>query len=341
LGEKEKRYEGKLKKIKLVMEGFDMDIQKKLKIFTGTAHPELAKEITECCGLELAKSSLLRFSDGEKSVQIDESVRGCDAFIIQPTHMPAAEHLMEVLIYIDALKRASAKSVTAVIPYFGYARQDRKTKARDPITAKLVANIISVAGADRVLTMDLHADQIQGFFDIPVDNLFSRNIFAEYFIDKGFKNNDDVVVVAPDHGGIVRARHLAVALKAPLAIIDKRRQKANQAEVMNVIGDIKGKKAIMIDDIIDTAGTLTKGAQALKDLGAEEVYAACVHPVLSGPAIERVKDSALKELVVSNTIPLKPEAREIEKIKVLSVACVFSDAITRIFEERSVSALFN
>ena len=318
-----------------------MDIKKKLKIFTGTANPDLAREITECCGLELAKSSLLRFSDGEKSVQIDESVRGCDAFIIQPTHMPASEHLMEALIYIDALKRASVKSITAVIPYFGYARQDRKTKARDPITAKLVANLISVAGADRVLTMDLHADQIQGFFDIPVDNLFSRKIIAQYFIDKGFKDSEDVVVVAPDHGGIIRARHIAVALKAPLAIIDKRRQKANQAEVMNVIGDIVGKKVIMIDDIIDTAGTLTKGAEALRDLGATEVYAACVHPVLSGPAIERVRDSAIKELIVTNTIPLKPEAKELSNIKVLSVAGVFADAITRIFEERSVSALFN
>jgi ribose-phosphate pyrophosphokinase len=322
------------------MEGFNMSGKKKLKIFTGTAHPVLAKKITECCGLDLAKSSLVRFSDGEKSIQIDESVRGCDAFVIQPTQHPAAEHLMELLIFIDALKRASVKSVTAVIPYFGYARQDRKSKARDPITAKLVANLISVAGADRVLTMDLHTNQIQGFFDIPVDNLFARNIFSDYFVDKGFKNDEKTVVVAPDHGGIVRARHLATALNAPLAIIDKRRQKANQAEVMNVIGDIEGMKCIMIDDIIDTAGTLTNGAKALLKLGATKVYAACTHPVLSGPAIERIVNSPLEELIVTDTIPLTKEAVNIDKIKVLSVSSVFGNAITRIFEQRSVSALF-
>lgn len=317
-----------------------MDSKKKLKIFTGTAHPLLAKKITEYCDLDLAKSSLLRFSDGEKSIQIEESVRGSNAFVIQPTHSPAAEHLMELLIFIDALKRASVKSVTAVIPYFGYARQDRKSKARDPITAKLVANLISVAGADRVLTMDLHANQIQGFFDIPVDNLFARNILADYFLDKGFKNDHETVVVSPDHGGIVRSRHLATALNAPLAIIDKRRQKANQAEVMNVIGDIEGKKCIMIDDIIDTAGTLTSGARALMDLGAKKVYAACTHPVLSGPAIKRIANSPLEELIVTDTIPLTKEATNVKNIKVLSVSCVFASAITRIFEERSVSALF-
>lgn len=317
-----------------------MDSKKKLKIFSGTAHPVLAKKITECCGLSIAKSNLLRFSDGEKSIQIEESVRGSDAFVIQPTHSPAAEHLMELLIFIDALKRASVKSVTAVIPYFGYARQDRKSKPRDPITAKLVANLISVAGADRVLTMDLHANQIQGFFDIPVDNLFARNILADYFSDKGFKNDDETVVVSPDHGGIVRSRHLATVLNAPLAIIDKRRQKANQAEVMNVIGDIEGKKCIMIDDIIDTAGTITSGAKALMDLGAKSVYAAGTHPVLSGPAIDRIANSPLEELIVTDTIPLTKEASNVKNIKVLSVSSVFGSAITRIFEQRSVSALF-
>lgn len=317
-----------------------MDSEKKLKIFTGTANPALANKISEFSGLKLAKSVSLRFSDGEKSVQIDESVRGCDAFVIQPTHSPAAEHLMELLIFIDALKRASVKSITAVIPYFGYARQDRKTKPRDPITAKLVANLISVAGADRVLTMDLHANQIQGFFDIPVDNLLARNIFADYFEEKGFKNDPETVIVAPDHGGIVRARHLATVLNAPLAIIDKRRHQANQTEIVNVIGEIEGKKCIMIDDIIDTAGTLTNGAEVLMELGAKKVYAACTHPVLSGPAIERIKNSPFEELIVTDTIPLSVEAAKVERIKVLSVSCVFSNAILRIFEERSVSELF-
>ncbi len=313
---------------------------KRLKIFSGTANPDLAKAITECCNLPLAKSKLVRFSDGELSVQIEESVRGSDAFVIQSTCAPGAEHLMELLIFIDALKRASAKSITAVIPYFGYARQDRKSKARDPITAKLVANLLQVAGISRVLTMDLHADQIQGFFDIPVDNLMARNIFADYFVFNGFKGQDDTVVVAPDHGGIVRARYLAVALDAPLAIIDKRREKVNEAEIMNVIGDIQGKRCIMIDDIIDTAGTLVRGAQALKDLGAKEVYAVCTHAVLSGPALERIANSCLEELVITDTIPLREEAKTVEKIKVLSVAELFAQAITRIYEERSVSALF-
>ncbi|WP_279324862.1 ribose-phosphate pyrophosphokinase [Clostridium sp. 'deep sea'] len=318
-----------------------MEEMSKLKLFTGSAHVELAEEIAKACGTSLAESSLVVFSDGEKSVRIDESVRGCDAFIIQPTCSPTAENLMEVLIYIDALRRASARSITAVIPYFGYARQDRKSKARDPITAKLVANLFTVAGADRVLTMDLHARQIQGFFDIPVDNLEANNILAEYFVSLGFKGRDDIVVVSPDNGGITRARHLAVALNAPLAIIDKRRPRANEMEVMNVIGEIEGKIAVMTDDIIDTAGTITRGAEALMKMGAREVYAGCVHPILSGPAVDRIAASVLKELVVTNTVPLAKQARALDNIKVLSVGDLFSKAIKRIYEHRSVSELFN
>lgn len=317
-----------------------MEETSKLKLFTGSAHKGLAEEIAAAMGIALADSKLIRFSDGEKSVQIDESVRGYDAYIIQPTCAPTAEHLMEVLIYIDALKRASARSITAVIPYFGYARQDRKSKARDPITAKLVANLLTVAGANRVLTMDLHARQIQGFFDIPVDNLEANQILAQYFLDLGFREKEDIVVVAPDHGGITRARHLAVALNAPLAIIDKRRPEANKLEVMNIIGDIEGRTAVMVDDIIDTAGTITRGAEALMKRGAHAIYACCVHPVLSGPAVERIATSVLKELVVTNTIPLSPTAKALDNIKVLSVGQLFAEAIKRISEHRSVSELF-
>ena len=312
----------------------------RIKLFAGSAHPVLAKEIATFLGVPIADSKLHVFSDGERTVEIGESVRGCDTFIIQPTSAPTAEHLMECLIFIDALRRASARSITAVIPYFGYARQDRKTRARDPITAKLVANLLTVAGADRVLTMDLHARQIQGFFDIPVDNLKANNIIAKYFIDIGFRDSDDVVVVAPDHGGIVRARQLAMILNAPLAIIDKRRPRANEMEVMNIIGDIEGLNCIMIDDIIDTAGTITRGAEALEKMGAKTIYASCVHPVLSGPALERIEQSVLKELVVTNTLPLSPEAAAWSRIKVLSVGDIFGEAIERIFQNRSVSALF-
>lgn len=309
-----------------------------LQIFTGTAHPEIAKAIAEFCGVKVAAGKVLQFSDGEKSVQIDVSVRGKDTFVIQPTNAPSAEHLMELLIYIDALKRASAKSITAVIPYFGYARQDRKSKARDPITAKLVANLLTVAGANRILTMDLHARQIQGFFDIPVDNLLANHIIADYF--KGIMGAEDVVVVAPDHGGISRARQLAMQLHAPLAIIDKRRPRPNEMEIMNVIGEIENKTAIMVDDIIDTAGTITRGASALMKLGAKKVYACCVHPVLSGPAIERIATSDLTELVVTDTIALSAKAAALDNIKVLSVAGLFGEAIMRVNSCQSVSALF-
>jgi ribose-phosphate pyrophosphokinase len=311
---------------------------KNIKIFTGNAHPELAKEIANIIGVQVGDSIVGRFSDGEISVNINESVRGADVFVVQSTSAPVNENLMELLIMIDAFKRASAGRVTAVIPYYGYARQDRKAKARDPITAKLVANLISAAGADRVLTMDLHAAQIQGYFDIPVDHLLGAPILAKYYQDLGLVE-DDVVVVSPDLGSVTRARRFADRLHAPIAIIDKRRPKANVSEVMNVIGDIKGKKVILIDDMIDTAGTICNGANALVELGATEVYACCTHAVLSGPAIERIEKSAIKELVVLNTIPL-PKEKQISKIKSLSVAPLFAEAIKRIYEDLPVSRLF-
>ena len=279
----------------------------------------------------------MRFSDGEIRAKVDESVRGADAFIIQPTSTPVNEHLMELLIMADALRRASARRITAVIPYYGYARQDRKTRARDPITAKLVANILVASGCRRMITMDLHAGQIQGFFDIPVDHLPGGPILAEYFHQT---LKDDVVVVSPDIGGVTRARDLAERIGAPLAIIDKRRPEPNVAEVTNVIGTIKGKTVIMIDDIIDTAGTITKGAAALAERGAKEIYVCCTHAVLSGPAIQRLEESVIKEVVVTNTIPLPPE-KMIDKIKVLSVAPLMGEAIIRIHEDLSVSKLFS
>ncbi|MFC4768541.1 ribose-phosphate diphosphokinase [Effusibacillus consociatus] len=309
---------------------------KKLKVFTCNANPELAKEITQHLGIELGVSHVTRFSDGEVRIKLEESVRGCDVFVIQPTSAPANEHLMEMLIMVDALKRASAGSINVVIPYYGYARQDRKARARDPITAKLIANLIETAGATRVVTMDLHAGQIQGFFDIPVDHLYAEPILADYF--KG-KNLEDVVVVSPDMGGVTRARSMAERLGAPIAIIDKRRPEPNVAEVMNVIGNIDGKTAIMIDDMIDTAGTITHGAKALIELGAREVYACCTHPVFSGPAMQRLNDSVLKEVVVTNSIVLGEE-KQSPKIKTLSVAKLIADAILRIHNEESISTLF-
>jgi ribose-phosphate pyrophosphokinase len=309
----------------------------KLKIFTCSANPRLSQEISEHIGLQLGNSQTLRFSDGEITVQVNESVRGADVYVIQPTSAPVNENLMELLVMIDALKRASAKSINVVMPYYGYARQDRKSRARDPITAKLVANLIQIAGAHRVISMDLHATQIQGFFDIPVDHLVGVPILAEHFESKNF---EDLVIVSPDHGGVTRARKLAERLKVPIAIIDKRRPKPNVAEIMNIVGHIDGKTAILIDDIIDTAGTITLAAQALKDHGAKEVYACCIHPVLSGPAIERIQKSVIKELVVTNTIPL-PEEKQIPQITVLSVASLIGEAIIRIHEELSVSKLFD
>lgn len=308
-----------------------------LKVFTCNANPELAKEIVEIIGIPLGDAEVIHFSDGEIQVKLNESVRGSDVFVIQPTSAPVNEHLMEVLVMVDALKRASAKSINVVIPYYGYARQDRKARARDPITAKLVANLIETAGAHRMIAMDLHATQIQGFFDIPVDHLLGVPILADFFAKK---NLQDIVIVSPDHGGVTRARKMAERLGAPIAIIDKRRPEPNVAEVMNIVGNVENKTAILIDDIIDTAGTITIAADALKEAGAKEVYATCTHPVLSGPAIERIKNSQIKELVITNTIPLDPE-KHIDKIKVLSVAPLIGEAIIRVHEQVSVSKLFD
>lgn len=308
-----------------------------IKIFHCNANKELAKQIADIVGVPVGDAQIGTFSNGEISVNISESVRGADVFVIQSTNAPVNNHLMELLIMIDALKRASAGRITAVIPFYAYARQDRKSKPREPITAKLVADLITTAGADRVLTMDLHAPQIQGFFNIPVDNLYAMPIIANYFLEKDLK---DVVVVSPDVGGVTRARGLASRLTAPLAIVDKRRPKANVAEVMNVIGDINGKNCIMIDDMVDTGGSIANAAKALIDRGAKEVYVACTHPVLSGPAFERINDSVIKELIVTDTIPL-PDDKCSDKIKVLSVAPLFAEAIHRIYEALSVSKLFD
>lgn len=308
-----------------------------VKIFTGNSNPELAQKIADTLGLPLGKATVGTFSDGEIAVNIEETVRGTDVFIIQPTNPPVNDNLMELLILIDAFKRASAGRVTAVLPYYGYARQDRKAKARDPITAKLVADILTSAGADRILTMDLHAAQIQGYFDIPVDHLLGVPILAKYFKEKDLK---DVVVVSPDLGSVTRARNFANHLNASIAIIDKRRPQANVSEVMNIIGDIEGKNVILIDDMIDTAGTITQGANALKEFGAKDVYACCTHPVLSGPAIERIQNSVIKELVITDTIPL-PAEKMIDKIVIRSVAPIFAEAIQRIYKNISVSRLFD
>ena len=306
-----------------------------LKLFTGNANPELAREIAEYIGTKLGDAQVKHFSDGEISIMIDESVRGDDVYIIQPTCTPVNDNMMELLIMIDAVRRASAKRITAVLPYYGYARQDRKSRGREPITAKLVANLITQAGARRVLAMDLHAQQIQGFFDIPLDNLMGLPILADYY---KHKDTENLVVVSPDMGGVARARNLAEQIGVPLAIIDKRRPRPNVSEVMNIIGDIEGKEVILVDDMIDTAGTITNGAQALIDRGAKCVDACCTHAVLSGPAIERIEKSPIQELVTTNTIPLGD--KKCDKIKVLSVAPVIGEASLRIHNDRSVSDLF-
>lgn len=308
----------------------------KLKLFSCNSNRALANEIAEEIGVPLGDADVVRFSDGEIQIRLNESVRGCDVFVIQSTSYPVNDHLMEVLVMVDALKRASAKSINLVIPYYGYARQDRKARARDPITAKLVANLIETAGAHRVITLDLHATQIQGFFDIPVDNLLAVPILGKHFKDKQL---EDVVVVSPDHGGVVRARRLADYLKTPLAIIDKRRPQPNVSEVMNIIGEIEGKTAIIIDDIIDTAGTICLAANAMMERGVKEVYACCTHPVLSGPAMKRIEESPIKEVIVTNTIPLDARGPS-DKITALSVASLLGEAIIRVHEEMSVSALF-
>lgn len=313
---------------------------KDIKIFAGNSNRELAEEIGLKIGLPLGASVVGHFSDGETAISINEVVRGSDVFILQSTSAPVNDSLVELLILIDALKRASAGRITAVMPYFGYARQDRKAKARDPISAKLVANLIVTAGADRVLTMDLHASQLQGFFDIPVDHLIGVPILARYFIEKFQEGGmDDIVVVSPDVGSVGRSRKFAEKIDAPLAIIDKRRPKANVCEIMNIIGDVRGKRVILVDDLIDTGGTIVNAANALADMGATEVYACCTHGVLSGPAIDRIRTSQIKELVTLNTIEI-PKEKRIGKLTILSVADVFAEAIERIYGDISISTLF-
>ncbi|KRM26857.1 ribose-phosphate pyrophosphokinase [Ligilactobacillus acidipiscis DSM 15836] len=309
----------------------------KLKIFALNSNKPLAQKIANAVGVPLGRTSVDRFSDGEIRINIEESIRGCDIFIVQSTSAPVNDNLMELLIMIDALRRASAHTINAVIPYYGYARQDRKARSREPITAKLVADMLEKAGCDRVIALDLHAAQIQGFFDIPVDHLMGAPLLADYFMTKGI--DKDAVVVSPDHGGVTRARKLAEFLKAPIAIIDKRRPKANVAEIMNIIGSVEGKKCILIDDMIDTAGTITLAAQALMDAGATEVYASATHPVLSGPAIERIEKSPIKELIVTDSINL-PKEKQIDKLIQISVGPLIGDAIKRIHENKPVSPLF-
>ncbi|MCI7364801.1 MAG: ribose-phosphate pyrophosphokinase [Campylobacter lanienae] len=304
------------------------------KIFSGTANVEFSKMVAKYLGIPLSEASIKRFSDGEISVQIGESVRGKDVFIIQPTCAPANINLMELLILTDALKRSSASSITAVVPYFGYARQDRKAAPRVPITAKLVANMMQTAGIDRVVTMDLHAGQIQGFFDIPVDNLYGTIVFLDYVKNKNLKNP---IVASPDVGGVARARSLAKSLNLDMVIVDKRREKANESEVMNIIGDVNGKDVILIDDMIDTAGTIVKAAEVFKKNGATSVMAFCTHPVLSGPAYDRINSGALDELVTTDTIPLKEQS---PYIKVLSTAPLFGEVIRRVYHDESVNSLF-
>ncbi len=308
-----------------------------IKIFSGNANPLLAQEICDYLSLPLGRASVRTFSDGEVYVEIGENVRGADVFVIQPTCPPVDHNMMELLIMVDALRRASARRITAVLPYYGYARQDRKAAPRVPISAKLVADIITVAGARRVLAMDLHAAQIQGFFSIPVDHLFAAPVLLKYLKKKFTKN---VVMVSPDAGGVERTRAFAKRLGAGLAIIDKRRERPNESHVMNIIGDVKGKIAIILDDMVDTAGTLCKATDALKEHGAKEIHACATHPVLSGPAIDRIKESVLESLVVTNTIPLSEEAKKINKIEVLSVSDLLGEAIKRIHNDDSVSLLF-
>ena len=310
---------------------------KKLKIFTGNANPALAKEICDYLGLPLGEAFVGRFTNGEVQIMIDESVRGKDVFIIQPTSYPVNDNLMELMVMADALKRASARHITAVVPYYGYARQDRKTRGREPITAKLVANLMQTSGITRLVTIDLHAGQIQGFFDVPVDHLYGASILAKYINEK---NLEDVIVVSPDLGGVTRARDLADRIGAPIAIIEKKRPEPGVAKVMNLIGDVKGKNCIIVDDIVDTAGSLVEGAKALEEFGAKSVTAAVTHAVLTDPASERIANSNIKELIVTNTMPL-PDNCKLENVTQLSVAPLLGEAIMRIFHEVSVSNLFD
>ncbi len=309
-----------------------------LKILTGTANPGLAQDIATHLGVEVAQMMVGRFSDGEICVKVEESLRGMDAFVVQPTCSPVNEHVMELLIIVDALRRASARRITCVIPYFGYARQDKKIKPREPVTARLIADMISLTGANRVLAMDLHAEQIQGFFNIPVDHLYGGPLIADYLIERGLYDRD-VVVVSPDVGGVARARSLAEQLDAALAIIAKRRPEPNKSEVISVIGEVKGRTCILIDDMIDTGGSIAAGAEQLHRIGAERIVACCTHPVFSGMAVERLQNSAIEEVVVTDTICLPPERRP-AKLKVLSVAPLLAEAIDRIHRDASVSELF-
>ncbi|MBI3592493.1 MAG: ribose-phosphate pyrophosphokinase [Nitrospirae bacterium] len=309
----------------------------RIKLLTGNANRPLAVKVSEQLGTPLTDTSVTRFSDGEIMVQINENIRGCDVFIIQPTCSPVNQNIMELLLITDALKRASANRITAVIPYYGYARQDRKVQPRVPISSKLVADLLTAAGTNRVLTIDLHAAQIQGFFNIPVDHLYAAPVLLDYIRKCRFEN---LSIVSPDAGGVERARAFAKRLNASLAIVDKRREAANVSKVMNVIGDVKGRDVILLDDMIDTAGTITQAARALKDNGARKVLAACSHAVLSGPAIERINDSALEEVITTDTIPLDDKVSACSKLKVLSVSRLLAEAIKRIHEESSVSSLF-
>ena len=314
---------------------------KDIKIFTGNANPKLAADICKIIGTKLGESEVKSFADGEASVSLYETVRGSDVFLVQSTCKPVNDSLMELLIMVDACRRASAGRITAVIPYFGYARQDRKAKGRDPISAKLVANMLVAAGVDRVLTMDLHANQIQGFFDIPVDNLFGNPIFVDYYAKKFGSVCEDMVVVSPDVGSVARARSFAMKMGLGLAIVDKRREKANCSEVMNIIGNVEGKTCLLLDDMVDTAGSLCGAAKAIVEVGgAKEVYACASHGVLSGPAIDRINDSVIDELLLLDTIPYPKNKPACDKIQYLPVAPMFAEAINRIYEEMSISSLF-
>jgi ribose-phosphate pyrophosphokinase len=309
----------------------------RLKIFTGNANPALAQEIAAACGVDLGRAMVKQFSDGEIYLQIKENVRGADVFVVQPTCTPVERNLMELLLMIDALKRASAERVTAVLPYYGYARQDRKDKPRVPISARVVAALLETVGVHRILALDLHAAQIQGFFDVPVDHLFATPVMIDYFKQS---HTADRTVVSPDAGGVERARAFAKRMNCPLAIIDKRREEANVADVMNVIGDVKGRHCLLVDDLIDTAGTLVKGAEALMEKGAASVSACATHAVLSGPALSRIEASCLREVVFTNSIPLSKEAKKCGRIKSLSIAKLLAEAVKSIHEETSVSVLF-
>ena len=315
---------------------------KEIKVFAGNSNPALAQDICAELYMPLGNAAVSQFSDGECSISVYEPVRGKDVFIVQSTCNHVNDNLMELLIMIDAMRRASAGRITAVIPYFGYARQDRKAKSRDPISAKLVANLITVAGADRVLTMDLHAAQIQGVFDIPVDNLMGSNLFVKHFTRRFGKGNEDVMVVSPDVGSTARARNFSMKLGVNMAIVDKRRERANQSEVMNIIGNVEGKTCILLDDIVDTAGSLCGAAKAIQEIGgAKEVFACATHGVLSGPAIDRINESCIRELLLLNTIPFPADKPACDKIRYISTASVFAEAIRRIYEEVSIANMFD